>query len=784
MSGLGDRFRRASAASGIVAVAQQNTDGARLESPGARRSSGVSDVGALGDPPRDESEIPPARRTADDAPDLGEGGAAAGVHKATAATLGDVFRSISDAVSLSASDELKSEASSPSRRGLSRAAASEVSSARGAVSARVDARQQHRASKAHFGVASHMESRSLSSDASRSPVVSEDAASRPRRGSGLGVQGDERPMRSSSLAPRGSPPSSKAPSARAAPAAEEALPIGDEVETVTERQAAIFHPPEELLTGSGAVGFREQNKRERAASKLMDVLLPGSMRVEQVSASRFQRSPVDMFELKVAYLSAIEVGGKNGEKCDKARLFIRDWQAELSRLQEEGAVMAADDDGGVWPIKRLDAQSFAKDASTPATAAGRVGDALALLDEILVPGFVVDSGVIIRRPAVRRAPKGNKAREPHGPKYLHDLEVAAKQTAEATSGGEPMLRYVRGQFTQFKLGVRQASAYNSNFVVDPSVYRMERVPGAAIHLRTQDGSSDKGLREHVDIYADEGGFVDDAVPWLAEHGRVCSADGFMFPDWTNNGNVPTPARYDLVHNKGFRTVSDARVLAQPERAREGSNSVTRLVSGLSAAELSARKLSGTHPPRKVGGEVTLRLRWPDTEADVVGDWASTPSVSDFPVLIKKPREAAAAATAGGSTRKKFYVPNSGPEEQVHIRRRYAAAIREGLRLFGVERLTSETSWADIFPWPAPPSLASFYGPFIVADYQPFPIEVAAEGVPALRLAHEVAPPLGHGKRPMPVASPSEASGSRDVRPKRGSAEPPRVLLKSSAVPPQ
>ena len=68
-------------------------------------------------------------------------------------------------------------------------------------------------------------------------------------------------------------------------------------------------------------------------------------------------------------------------------------------------------------------------------------------------------------------------------------------------------------------------------------------------------------------------------------------------------------------------VSGAVALASKERASLGDTHVTS-VSGLSIPVLQEMKISGSHPARKMGGEITDALRWPEVEADVVGDWAT------------------------------------------------------------------------------------------------------------------------------------------------------------------
>jgi hypothetical protein len=127
-----------------------------------------------------------------------------------------------------------------------------------------------------------------------------------------------------------------------------------------------------------------------------------------------------------------------------------------------------------------------------------------------------------------------------------------------------------------------------------------------------------------------------------------------------------------------------------------------LATGATVEWLRAHNLHGSHIWRKAGGLIGERLKWPERDASLVGEWA--------PPAAGGAKTAPGGSRRAASVRKRHYTPHYSQEEQLEVRTRLFAAIAAAIALFGVDNITPETGWADLLPATAPPELAPFYGP--------------------------------------------------------------------------
>jgi len=125
------------------------------------------------------------------------------------------------------------------------------------------------------------------------------------------------------------------------------------------------------------------------------------------------------------------------------------------------------------------------------------------------------------------------------------------------------------------------------------------------------------------------------------------------------------------------------------------------VTGVPLEELRSAKLSGLHWVRHFAGELSEHLEWPESDGNVLWDWAD-PASDDQASAPKKAKRP--------GTRQKFYAPNATFARQMKVRARFYSAVAAGFTNFGVENVTRDTTWDDIFPKPPPAALAVFYGP--------------------------------------------------------------------------
>jgi hypothetical protein len=177
---------------------------------------------------------------------------------------------------------------------------------------------------------------------------------------------------------------------------------------------------------------------------------------------------------------------------------------------------------------------------------------------------------------------------------------------------------------------------------------------------------------------------------------------FVVSDWEHG-------RYaKFEHAAGVKRDGDGGlVYCKARPAIEAMSATVSIVTGIPSDELKAGKLSGMHFVRHLAGELTEHLEWPDEDANVVGDWADQkkePDGSYAAPAAKRPRRQ--------STRTKYYAPNASYARQMKVRLRFYAAMAAAFQHYGVDKISRDTTWEDLFPKPPPAALEPFYGPAV------------------------------------------------------------------------
>ena len=115
--------------------------------------------------------------------------------------------------------------------------------------------------------------------------------------------------------------------------------------------------------------------------------------------------------------------------------------------------------------------------------------------------------------------------------YAH---IQAIRTTTGLEGGEVSLDYARLKYATILTGQRKASVWNSSFQpLSGSMSVTESLDYSSswcLHLKTADGSSDKVLREGVDVYALPAGLVEPGVPWMHAFVSRLAERGFNYAE--------------------------------------------------------------------------------------------------------------------------------------------------------------------------------------------------------------------------------------------------------------
>ena len=250
--------------------------------------------------------------------------------------------------------------------------------------------------------------------------------------------------------------------------------------------------------------------------------------------------------------------------------------------------------------------------------------------------------------------------------------------------------------------------------------------------------------------------------WLPDlEVSLCGCE-FILPALT----VPDGRRYDVRNAVALVQSPDgAYVYGDKKDTLAQFTHTLAAASGLSVEWLKARKLTGSHIWRKAGGLIAELLGWPERDGCTVGDWSPPSDGGATPAAPSAAAKKAAPRRKQQSVRKRHYTPHFSRGEQLLVRDRYFEAVVFAFAWYGVENITPETQWSELFPSPPPYELASFYGP------RP---KVAASAGPAAKTKAKAGPkPPSAGaakkqKRPAPTPAPTPTQSARPVRGSRAS----------------
>jgi hypothetical protein len=414
--------------------------------------------------------------------------------------------------------------------------------------------------------------------------------------------------------------------------------------------------------------------RERAAAALVGMLPPYSLKCEGGKGSSMPQTGY----VPAATRMVAGLGGTSAAKSNALRLFLRDWADWRSEFPPP------------FPISTADAvacrNSLRDDGQV--TAADRVPTALEFAHEL---GLDVELDIGLfgeHRPRVQAPPP--MAREAPPPAMVVAIAKAACDDASAMS--PPMAAKAHETYLMLLGASRGGGLHDSKVVAYED--------GVLDLVISEDKLGRKDVGQSIPTIDVRTGEPLDWVDGFADE-RVGLK--FFISGWvklTGKGGA------SVLTSQALARDPSGRLAFAPKRtALRGVTEAQTVLTEWTEAELKAANLSGTHLYRHLAGELTTKLQWPEPEGNVVGDWTTA---------TKAEREAEAAAAAPrkrgrAGTRKRYYAPNATRDEQVRVRTRYVRAIAAGLQRFGVENITRETTWCDIFPHPPPEGLEWCYG---------------------------------------------------------------------------
>ena len=94
----------------------------------------------------------------------------------------------------------------------------------------------------------------------------------------------------------------------------------------------------------------------------------------------------------------------------------------------------------------------------------------------------------------------------------------------------------------------------------------------------------------------------------------------------------------------------------------------------------------------MGATIVSLLDWPTRQRELLGDWADSEKKGSGTGPRKPRGEAASRATV------EVYSPRNDRRQQFMVRRRYFAAVRTAIEVYGgVGALTWDTTWEQLFP---------------------------------------------------------------------------------------
>ena len=433
----------------------------------------------------------------------------------------------------------------------------------------------------------------------------------------------------------------------------------------------VINPDVQPVPESGAE--EKAVYREKCAAALVSVLPPYSLKCEGGKGSCMPQA----LYMAAATRMVVGLGGTAASASNALRLFLRDWSAWRAEWPPP------------FPISTADAvacRNHLRDGGQP-TAADRVPEALKFAHEL---GLAVEFDEALFSEHRPRIPVGPpKAREAPPPIVVVAIAAAA---CDAGLLSAPMLEKARETY------VMMVGASRGGGLHDSSVASFaDNAFGLVI-------SEDKLGRKDVELAVPALDLrTGEPLTWAPDFARERIGLKFFVSGWVKSDGKGGAS---VLRASVLDRSADGRLAFCAKRmALKGVVEAMPILSGWSEAALKAAKLTGTHWARHLAGEVTELLKWPEPEANVVGDWTTATAA-----------ERAAGAQVGpakkrgrGGTRKRYYAPNASRAEQIRIRARYVKALAAGLSRLGAEGVTEETSWDDVFPFPPPAGLEWCYG---------------------------------------------------------------------------
>ena len=362
----------------------------------------------------------------------------------------------------------------------------------------------------------------------------------------------------------------------------------------------------------------------------------------------------------------------------------------------------------LFPIKSDDLELFRREMVRlkKPTAAGRALDAAKGLQRL---GFAVEvDGTKSGPPRLPRPPRPEAARQPLAPLGVVLLEMyACCQFAPANAlvqaAGGPKLRlategkaylepseqvldFARGIHTTLRFGTRGVdgvgSCLNQHDDLDSRRGELKLITGITKDWRT--GVVQTAPMEEGFVYADLG--------WVEQFVTKYSKVPFFFADFEARERRSSGDIMKAVAWTKPREGTAEYKYCYSDRAKRAQQRVIMHITRLTLKELQERLVSGTHWERKVGATIVSLLDWPKRQRELLGDWADSDK-HNARAAPRKPRgEAVARATV------EVYSPRNDRRQQFEVRRRYFAAVRKAIELYGgVGALTWNTTWEQLFP---------------------------------------------------------------------------------------
>ena len=362
----------------------------------------------------------------------------------------------------------------------------------------------------------------------------------------------------------------------------------------------------------------------------------------------------------------------------------------------------------LFPIKSDDLELFRREMKRlkKPTAAGRSHDAAKGLQRL---GFPVEVDATKAGPArLPRRPRPEAAREPQAPLGVVLLEMyACSQFAPAdalvrSAGGrklrlategkaylepsEQVVDFARGIHTTLRFGLRGVdgvgSCLNQHDDMDSRRGELKLITGITKDWRT-------GVVQAAPM---EEGFVYPNLGWVEQHVTKYSMVPFFFADFQARDRVSSCDIMQAVAWTKPREGTAEFKYCYSDRAKRAQQRIMMHITRQTLKQLQDRLVSGTHWERKVGATIVSLLDWPKRQRELLGDWADSEK-HGARAAPGKPRSAAVSRSTV-----EVYSPRNDRRQQFEVRRRYFAAVRKAIEVYGgVSALTWDTTWEQLFP---------------------------------------------------------------------------------------